>query len=106
MAVSITSTTFNVPRLDRLLAMLAGDKMGKSLGRLTKDLLVPFVALIIFLSLWSVGAQNVETSLGVLPGPGAVAPADMTTAAWYDAADAGRGHWRSLAVYGARATTR
>ncbi len=31
--------------------------------------LVPLAALLVFLLLWSAGARNVETSLGVLPGP-------------------------------------
>jgi len=33
---------------------------------------VPFLAILIFLAAWSIGASRVETSLGVLPGPQAV----------------------------------
>lgn len=33
---------------------------------------VPFLAILIFLAAWSIGASRVETSLGVLPGPVAV----------------------------------
>ncbi|MBV2095065.1 MAG: ABC transporter permease subunit, partial [Candidatus Thiodiazotropha sp. (ex Codakia orbicularis)] len=72
MATPITSTTFNLPRLDSLLQRLASDQVGKSFAQLIKQLLVPLVALMIFLGLWSVGAKSVETSLGVLPGPAKV----------------------------------
>ncbi|MBT2971557.1 MAG: ABC transporter permease [Candidatus Thiodiazotropha sp. (ex Ctena orbiculata)] len=72
MATPITSTTFNLPRLDRLLQRLASDQVGKSFAQLIKQLLVPIVALMVFLGLWSVGAKSVETSLGVLPGPAKV----------------------------------
>ncbi len=72
MAIEMTSKTFNLPRFERLLERLASDRVGKSITRLTKQLLVPFIALVVFLGLWSVGARNVETSLGVLPGPAKV----------------------------------
>ncbi|MEJ2454564.1 MAG: ABC transporter permease [Candidatus Thiodiazotropha sp.] len=72
MAIEMTSKTFNLPRFERLLERLASDQVGKSITRLTKQLLVPFIALAVFLGLWSVGAKNVETSLGVLPGPAKV----------------------------------
>ena len=32
----------------------------------------PFIAILVFLGLWSVSAQQVQTSLGQLPGPAAV----------------------------------
>ncbi|MEW8506379.1 MAG: ABC transporter permease [Candidatus Thiodiazotropha sp.] len=72
MATPITSTTFNLPRLDSLLQRLASDQMGKSFAQLIKQLLVPMLALMVFLVLWSAGAKSVETSLGVLPGPAKV----------------------------------
>ena len=72
MSNAVTAKTFNLPRLDRFLAFLASEQFGKSLIKVIRQLLVPFVALLIFLGLWSVGAKNVETSLGVLPGPGKV----------------------------------
>ncbi len=52
--------------------MLASDNFGKTCVKLVKNLLVPLVAMLIFLGLWSLGAKHVETSLGVLPGPGKV----------------------------------
>ena len=72
MAIEMTSKTFNLPRLENLLEHLASDQVGKSLTQLIKNLLVPLIALVVFLGLWSVGAKNVETSLGVLPGPAKV----------------------------------
>ena len=72
MAITITPNTFNLPRLYRLLNSLASDQFGKTFVKLVKNLLVPLVAMLIFLGLWSLGAKHVETSLGVLPGPGKV----------------------------------
>ena len=72
MATPITSNTFNLPRLDSLLSISPSDYINKVFGRFVNNLLVPIVAMLIFLGLWSVGAKNVETSLGVLPGPGKV----------------------------------
>lgn len=40
--------------------------------KLAMGLLIPSVALLIFIMLWSVGARQVQTSLGVLPGPAKV----------------------------------
>ena len=37
-----------------------------------KGIVVPVAAILIFLALWSLGARQVETSLGVLPGPAKV----------------------------------
>jgi nitrate/nitrite transport system permease protein len=72
MSNALTAKTFNLPRLDRFLARMGGEHSGKAFVHLIRQLLVPFIALLIFLGLWSVGAKNVETSLGVLPGPGKV----------------------------------
>lgn len=41
-------------------------------AEMAKNILVPFVAILIFLMLWSVGARQVQTSLGALPGPAKV----------------------------------
>jgi nitrate/nitrite transport system permease protein len=66
------NTTFNLPKLDIVLAHLSSEQFGKVFAKFIKNLLVPFIALLIFLGLWSLGAKNVETSLGVLPGPAKV----------------------------------
>lgn len=39
----------------------------------TRLLVIPFIGIIGFLFLWSVAAQNIQTSLGTFPGPSAVA---------------------------------
>ncbi|MBU0499907.1 MAG: ABC transporter permease [Gammaproteobacteria bacterium] len=39
------------------------------LGRAGQQLLVPAIAIMLFLGLWGLGAQRVQTSLGQLPGP-------------------------------------
>ena len=72
MALPITSKTFNLPLVDSLLERMASDQIGKAFARLIKQLLIPLIALVIFLGLWSLGAKSVETSLGVLPGPAKV----------------------------------
>ena len=41
-------------------------------AEMIKLVLVPFLALLIFLAAWSIGASRVETSLGALPGPASV----------------------------------
>jgi len=64
--------TFNFRAWNGLLAKLAGDQANAPLGRLAQSVLVPAAALLVFLMLWAVGAKNVETSLGQLPGPAKV----------------------------------
>lgn len=49
--------------------MLAGKNPKQQLTTLATSVGVPMVAFLIFLFVWSVGAQNVKTSLGNLPGP-------------------------------------
>lgn len=74
MASSITSNTksFNLPIVDRLLSVLSGQNVGKTLANAIKAFLIPLIAILVFLGVWSAGAKNVVTSLGVLPGPAAV----------------------------------
>lgn len=43
-----------------------------TVAEIIKVVVVPFLAILIFLAAWSIGASRVETSLGVLPGPVAV----------------------------------
>lgn len=44
----------------------------KSLSVLTDTLAIPFIGILGFLFLWTVAAQNIDTSLGKFPGPSAV----------------------------------
>lgn len=68
----ISSKTFDVPWLDKMLNYLSGDLRSKHVSSLVQGVVVPMVAFGIFLVLWSAGARNVETSLGQLPGPAKV----------------------------------
>lgn len=68
----ISSKTFDVPWLDKMLNYLSGDLHSKHVSSLVQGVVVPMVAFGIFLVLWSAGARNVETSLGQLPGPAKV----------------------------------
>lgn len=45
---------------------------GKTFGSAAKALAVPLAGILVFLLLWSVTAQNIDTSLGKFPGPAAV----------------------------------
>ena len=48
-------------------------KYGREHGReIVRSLLLPFIAMLVFLGLWSASASQVHTSLGTLPGPAAV----------------------------------
>ena len=63
---------FNLPVFERILDYLAGDRLTRIAGNFGRVVLVPVLAVGVFLLLWSVGAKNVQTSLGQLPGPAAV----------------------------------
>ena len=67
-----TNKTFQAAWMERALDFLAGDGVGRLFGKVVPNLLVPLIAVLIFLGLWSVGAKNVHTSLGQLPGPAKV----------------------------------
>jgi nitrate/nitrite transport system permease protein len=55
-----------------IMKMASGDSPSVQLREIWRDLGVPLVAIALFLLLWSGVAARVETSLGALPGPGAV----------------------------------
>ncbi len=65
----MNNQTFNMPLKDRLLNLLAREPSNKKFKAMTLGLLIPAMAIGIFLFLWSIGASQVKTSLGVLPGP-------------------------------------
>ncbi len=69
MALQHIINAFNPPTLDNLLGRLTRERLDKFFAKLTRQLFIPIIALVVFLGLWSVGARHVETSLGVLPGP-------------------------------------
>ena len=64
-----TKQAFNLPLKDRFLDYLAGDAIIHRYRIIISAILIPIISLGIFLMLWSAGAKQVETSLGVLPGP-------------------------------------
>lgn len=51
---------------------VASPSVKANINLITQQVLVPFVGIIMFLFLWSVAAQNIDTSLGKFPGPSAV----------------------------------
>lgn len=69
MSTAITNKTYELPRFQRMLDYLSGNNCMKTFHALSTNFLVPLFAIGIFLVLWGLGAQQVETSLGQLPGP-------------------------------------
>ena len=72
-ATTLTTPSLFSERLGKLVTVL-------NLQKLIKGLLVPFIAILVFLMLWSAGASQVHTSLGVFPGPAKVW--EQTKALW------------------------
>jgi len=72
MASTSNNQAFSSPILERVLAYLSGDAITRSMGGFTRNVVVPVIAIVVFLGLWDVGARQVQTSLGVLPGPAKV----------------------------------
>ena len=52
--------------------IFSGLKSGKNLSGVVETFTFPFVGIMVFLLLWSVAAQNIQTSLGAFPGPAEV----------------------------------
>ena len=76
-ATTLTPSLVN-ERLRRLATALNPQK-------LVKAMLVPFIAMLVFLLLWSAGARQVQTSLGAFPGPEKVW--EQTKALWVEHQD-------------------
>jgi len=74
MSQSITSTLS--PSLERFTALFTITQPKK----LAASIVIPFIALLVFLLLWSAGASHIQTSLGVFPGPAKVW--EQTLALW------------------------
>ena len=64
--------TFDFKLMDGFLRKLADTKTTGPAANFVRMLGIPVLAMALFLSLWSFGASQVTTSLGVLPGPAAV----------------------------------
>lgn len=52
-----------------VIKLLTWDQPFKQLSVLFKSLMIPLVGILAFLSLWHIGAAQIQTSLGTLPGP-------------------------------------
>mgnify|MGYP001811930149 CR=1 FL=1 len=61
--------TFDSSSLESVLGFLASDRLSRMTKSLATSFLVPLAAVLVFLMLWAAGAQQVQTSLGELPGP-------------------------------------
>lgn len=66
--MSNQSSPTNVVSMDRLRSA----DFSKILQSLTETVAIPSLGIIVFLLLWSVAAQNIDTSLGKFPGPATV----------------------------------
>jgi nitrate/nitrite transport system permease protein len=64
--------TIDNAALNATLAFFAGDRPVRMAAAVTRSLLVPMAAILVFLMLWTAGAKQVQTSLGELPGPAKV----------------------------------
>lgn len=69
---------FNFRTLDRSLDFLSNENISANASKLIKSIGIPLTAIGVFLMLWSVLAAQVQTSLGVLPGPAKVWEQMMT----------------------------
>ncbi len=63
---------FNFKWLDKFLGFLAKENTSNAASQAIKSFSIPLLAVGMFLMLWSVLAAQVQTSLGVLPGPAKV----------------------------------
>jgi nitrate/nitrite transport system permease protein len=74
--------SFSVARLDRFQAAIQGDKFLRLTAGMSKNLFIPLFAILIFLGAWGTAAKNIETSLGLLPGPSQVW--EQTVSLWHE----------------------
>jgi len=64
--------TFESSALESVLGFLSGDRLNQMTAGLVSNFLVPLAAVLVFLLVWTAGAQQVHTSLGAFPGPAQV----------------------------------
>ncbi|MFO7593455.1 MAG: ABC transporter permease [Pseudomonadota bacterium] len=58
--------------MDRIQGTLQGERFARLATSLSRNLLTPVIAIVVFLAIWSAAASKIETSLGTLPGPAKV----------------------------------
>ncbi|MDF1762442.1 MAG: ABC transporter permease [Oleibacter sp.] len=63
----------NVAWLEPVVNVAKGKNVGTNLQIIFKSLGIPLVGILVFLVLWSIAADRIDTSLGKFPGPGEVA---------------------------------
>ncbi|MCO6186945.1 ABC transporter permease [Rhizobium sp. L1K21] len=68
-----------------LLKIAAGDSVSEQLHELKRVLLIPLMGIALFIAAWGVLAPQVQTSLGAIPGP--VAVAEQAGVLWQDHLD-------------------
>ncbi|MBD3619974.1 MAG: ABC transporter permease [Chromatiales bacterium] len=61
-----------IPTLDALVRLMTGPDRSQPAQVLFRSLGLPFIGVLMFMMLWSVGASLIDTSLGKFPGPGEV----------------------------------
>jgi nitrate/nitrite transport system permease protein len=62
-------STFGSLWVDKLQDILQGDKYSRMTESISRNLVIPLLAIAFFLFAWGGAASNIETSLGALPGP-------------------------------------
>ena len=62
-------TTFNIELIESLRSFFESCKCKRIMGAISKNLMAPVIAIVIFLAIWNGVASNINTSLGQLPGP-------------------------------------
>lgn len=71
--MSTNTSTFNFSSVETFFQSIGGGAgVTKMIGGFLKSLLIPAVALVLFLLLWGAVAKTIVTSLGVFPGPAQV----------------------------------
>jgi nitrate/nitrite transport system permease protein len=65
-------STFNSIWLDKLQGALQGERFVRLAAGLSRNLLIPLIAIAVFLAIWSAAASKIDTSLGTFPGPAKV----------------------------------
>lgn len=72
MSSSLINRIENISLLTPWVRLAKGDNRREQINVLLRNIGVPFLAILVFLFLWSAGAKHVVTSLGQVPGPAQV----------------------------------
>lgn len=72
MATTTTTTTPAISPSQSAIQQISA-RVPESIKQVIRATTAPLLGIVVFLFIWSVGAQNINTSLGTFPGPSAVA---------------------------------